>query len=149
MIKVTYSVSINATKAVVYKTMLQKPTYEQWTSIFGPTSTYEGSWLKGSKMSFFALDEEGNRQGLISEIMENIENTYVSICHKGTLKGETEIYESEDVDSWVDAMEEYTFTEEGIGTILTVNLDTLEAYQSYFDEQYPLALAKLKSICEV
>ena len=34
-------------------------TYKEWTSLFNPTSTYEGSWDKGSKMLFVGVDEKG------------------------------------------------------------------------------------------
>ena len=62
MKKVQYKVSINAPSSKVYDCMLginDKLTYEQWTALFNPTSTYEGSWIKGSKMLFIGIDEKG------------------------------------------------------------------------------------------
>ena len=54
-----------------------KSTYEQWTALFNPTSTYEGSWEKGSKMLFVGVDEKGEKGGLVSRIVENTPNQFV------------------------------------------------------------------------
>ena len=53
MKKLQFKVSINAPVTKVYDFMLgtnSKTTYEQWTSVFNPTSTYEGSWGKRNKI---------------------------------------------------------------------------------------------------
>lgn len=58
MEKLTFEKEINAPAQKVYETMLGlqgKSTYEYWTATFNPTSTYEGSWDKGSKNSFCRL----------------------------------------------------------------------------------------------
>ena len=50
MKKLQFKVSINAPVTKIYDFMLgtnSKSTYEQWTSLFNPTSTYEGSWGEG------------------------------------------------------------------------------------------------------
>ena len=64
MEKLHFKVSINAPVTRVYDTMLgnnSKSTYEQWTSLFNPTSTYKGSWGKGSKILFLGVDEKGEQ----------------------------------------------------------------------------------------
>jgi hypothetical protein len=42
--------------------------YAQWTSLFNPTSTYEGSWDKGNKILFIGVDEKGEKGGMVSRI---------------------------------------------------------------------------------
>ncbi len=148
MIKATYVIEINAPKAKVYQVMLEKEGYEQWTSAFGPTSSYIGNWEKGSKMYFTAIGEDGKIGGMISVISENIPNEFVSICHKGMLDGDIEIMEGPTVDDWVNASENYTFTELENGTHLQINIDITDQYKDYFDETYPKALNILKQICE-
>ena len=52
MKKIQFTLEIKASVAKVFDYMLglsDKSTYEQWTALFNPTSTYEGSWNKGSK----------------------------------------------------------------------------------------------------
>ena len=84
MKKLQFKVSINAPVTRVYDSMLginSKSTYEQWTSLFNPTSTYEGSWNKGNKILFIGVDEKGEKGGMVSRIAENIRNRFVSIQH--------------------------------------------------------------------
>jgi hypothetical protein len=79
-----FTVKINTPVPKVYDLMLgisSKSTYEQWTALFNPTSTYEGNWNKGSKMLFVGFDENGEKSGIVSEIVDNILNQYISIRH--------------------------------------------------------------------
>jgi len=156
MKKLQFNISINAPANKVYDVMLgisNKTTYEQWTALFNPTSTYEGSWNKGSKILFIGTDEKGEKSGMVSEIADNIPNRFVSIRHYGLVKGNVEITEGPDVEKWTNGFENYTF-EENNGpdsyreTKVTVDLDTTEDFTDYMSETYPKALGKLKEICE-
>jgi len=160
MKKLQFKVSINAPVSRVYDFMLgisSKSTYEQWTSLFNPTSTYEGSWDKGNKILFVGVDEKGEKGGMVSRIVENIPKQFVSIQHYGLLVGGKEITEGPEVEKWANGFEDYSFEENnahpddpvGRGTTsLTVDLDTTEDFLDYMNENYPKALNKLKEICE-
>ena len=151
MIKIQYKISINAPAAKIYDTMLgigSKSTYEEWTSLFNPTSTYEGSWEKGSKMLFVGIDEKGEKGGMVSRIIENNLNQFVSVQHYGLVKGESEITEGPEVEKWANGFENYTFEVADGFTTVTVDLDTTEDFVSYMNETYPAALNKLKEMCE-
>ena len=125
-----------------------KSTYEHWTSMFNPTSTYEGSWDKGSKMLFVGVDEKGEKGGMVSRIVENIPNQFVSTQHYGLLQAGKEITEGPEVEQWANGFENYTFEENNETTTVTVDLDTTEDFVDYMNETYPKALGKLKEICE-
>jgi len=88
-----------------------KSTYEQWTAMFNPTSTYEGNWNKGSKMLFVGFDEKGNKGGMVSEIADNIINKYISIRHYGLVQANKEITSGPEVEKWANGFENYTFHE--------------------------------------
>jgi len=160
MKKLQFKVSINAPVTRVYDSMLginSKSTYEQWTSLFNPTSTYEGSWGKGNKILFIGVDEKGEKGGMVSRIAENIPNRFVSIQHYGLVKADKEITEGPEVEKWANGFENYTFEEnnarpdEPVGrgtTTVTVDLDTTEDILDYMNETYPKALDKLKELCE-
>ena len=160
MKKLQFKVSINAPVTRVYDFMLgisSKSTYEQWTSLFNPTSTYEGSWDKGSKILFIGVDEKGEKGGIVSRIAENIPNRFVSIQHYGLVKAGKEITEGPEVEKWANGFENYTFEENnarpddpvGRGTTtVTVDLDTTEDFLDYMNQTYPKALDKLKELCE-
>ncbi len=151
MKKLKFNVSINAPSNKVYDVMLgigKKATYEEWTSLFNPTSTYEGSWDKGSKILFIGVDQKGERGGMVSKIADNIFNRFVSIQHYGILKADQEITEGPEVEKWANGFENYTFEEGNGNTMVTVDLDTTEDFIDYMNETYPKALNKLKEVCE-
>ena len=151
MKKVQFKTEINAPITKVYITMLgldNKATYEAWTDEFNPTSTFEGSWEKGSKILFIGVDENGEKGGMVSEIAENIPNKFVSIRSYGILKGDTEITTGEEIEKWAGGLENYTFEETDGITTVTVEVDMIDDFVGYFSETYPKALSKLKSILE-
>lgn len=151
MKKLQYKININAPVSKVYDNMLgigSKSNYEQWTALFNPTSTYEGSWDKGSKMLFVGVDDKGEKGGMVSRIADNVPNQFVSIQHYGLLKGVEEITEGPEVEKWANGFENYTFEENNGITSITVDLDTTEDFVEYMNESYPKALDKLKEICE-
>lgn len=151
MKKLQFKISIDAPAIKVYDFMLginSKSTYEQWTFLFNPTSTYEGNWDKGNKILFIGVDEKGKKGGMISKIVENIPNQFVSIQHYGILDGDKEITEGMEVEKWANGFENYSFYEDNRTTIVTVDLDTIEDFVDYMSQTYPKALGKLKELCE-
>jgi len=151
MKKLQFKLSIKAPARRIYDFMLginNKSTYEQWTALFNPTSTYEGSWDKGAKILFVGVDEKGEKGGMVSRIAENIPNRFVSIQHYGLLQAGKEITEGPEVEKWANGLENYTFEENNGTTNVTVDLDTVEDFVEYMNEHYPKALDKLKEICE-
>lgn len=151
MKELQFKVNINASASRVFDFMLgitNKSTYEQWTSLFNPTSTYEGSWDKGNKILFIGIDEKGEKEGMVSKIAENILNRFVSVKHYGLLKDGKEITEGPEVEKWANDFENYTFEENNGTTTVTVDLDTAEDFSDYMNQTYPKALDKLKEICE-
>jgi hypothetical protein len=151
MKKLQFKISIMAPVTRVYDFMLglkSKSTYEQWTSVFNPTSTWEGSWDKGSKILFVGVDEKGEKGGMVSRIVENIPNRFVSVQHYGLVKGEKEITAGPEVQKWANGFENYTFEENQGTTTVTVDLDATEDFLDYMNQTYPKALDKLKELCE-
>jgi hypothetical protein len=151
MKKLQYKITINSPATLVYDFMLgikNKSTYEQWTALFNPTSTFEGNWEKGSKMLFVGVDSKGEKGGIVSRIAENIPNAFVSIHHYGLLNAGQEITEGPEVEKWANGFENYTFEEkDGITTVI-VDLDLTADFVDFMNETYPKALDKLKEICE-
>jgi len=151
MKKIQFKININAPAVKVYDIMLgisDKSTYEKWTALFNPTSTYDGSWNKGSKMLFIGIDDLGEKGGMVSEIVENLPNRFVSIRHYGLVKSNVEITEGPEVEKWANGFENYTFEENNGITSVTVDLDTIDDFLDYMNNTYPIALDKLKEISE-
>lgn len=151
MKKLQFRIEINAPLETVYHVMLgidTPATYEAWTAAFNPSSTYEGNWEKGSRMLFVGTDEKGEKGGMVSEIVENIPNQFVSIKHRGMLVAGKEVTEGPDVEKWAGGLENYSFQAHSNHTLLIVDLDTAEDFADYMNATYPLALEKLKEIAE-
>jgi uncharacterized protein YndB with AHSA1/START domain len=143
-----FEVLINASGDKVYRIMLDKKHYSDWTSEFNPDSHYKGSWEKGSKILFIGTDKDGRTGGMVSRIKENIPGRFVSIEHVGILKDGREISAGSEIESWAGALENYTFSDQDGTTLLSVDCDTAEEFVSYFSESWPRALNRLKKICE-
>ena len=108
MKKLEFKIPIKAPASRVYDIMLglsNKASYEYWTAEFNPTSTYEGSWNKGSKILFIGVDENGEKGGMVSRIVENIQDRFVSIQHYGLVKGDIETTEGPEVEKWANGFE--------------------------------------------
>jgi hypothetical protein len=151
MKKLIFNISINTQAYKVYDLMLgisDKSTYGNWTAIFNPSSTFEGSWEKGSKILFIGTGEEGEIGGMASEIIENIPYSFVSIRHYGLVNDGVIVTDGPDVEKWAGGLENYSFKENMGVTIVSVEVDTTEDFVDYMNETYPKALEKLKEMCE-
>lgn len=151
MQKIRYSITIQAPVGKVYDCMLgltSKSSYEYWTAAFNPTSTYEGSWEKGTKIRFVGTDEHGKKGGMLSEVEDNQPGHFVSLRHYGFINGDEDITTGEQVEKWAGGHENYHFSATTEGTLVTVEMDTLEDYLDYFNQTYPKALIKLKELAE-
>jgi uncharacterized protein YndB with AHSA1/START domain len=143
-----FEISIHARPEKVYKTMLDEKGYNEWTSVFNPTSRFRGSWEKGAKILFIGTDKDGKEGGMVSRIRENIPNRFVSIEHLGELKDGKEITTGPEIEKWAGAQENYTYKEDNGKTLLVVELDSNQEFKSYFEDTYPKSLQKLKEVCE-
>lgn len=148
MKKLTYQIKIDAPVSRVFKTMLDKETYKQWTSAFNPSSDFEGVWEKGQRIHFTGVNENGEKGGMVAEIAEYIPNSYVSIRHLGILDKGQEILSGPTVEDWAGALENYSFSAIEGQTLLKVDVDTNDEYIDYFNEAWPDALQLLKEISE-
>lgn len=150
MKRLNFKIDIQAPAEKIFNSMLgldDISTYEAWTALFNPTSTYEGNWAKGSKMLFVGF-HEGKKGGMVSEVAEIIPNEFVSIRHYGILEGDEEITSGPQVEPWAGGFENYRLEENNGITTVHVELDSTEEYMDYFEKVWPDALKKLKEICE-
>jgi len=151
MKRLQFSTTIQAPAITVYRAMLgldDISTYEHWTAVFNPTSTYKGSWDKGSKIHFVGTGEDGTTGGMVSQIEENIPGKFVSIRHIGLLNDDIEILSGPEVEPWAGGLENYNFEENAGATTVTIALDTTPEHESYFSESSPKSLELLKELVE-
>lgn len=85
---------------------------------------------------------------MVSRIVENIPNQFVSIQHYGLVNAGKEITEGPAVEKWANGFENYSFEAKNETVSLTIDIDTIEDFIGYMNDAYPKALKKLKEICE-
>lgn len=143
---------IDAPREKVWHTMLDNPTYGEWTKVFNEGSRYEGSWDEGSEIKFLGpsdADTDGGDQGMFSRIAENRAPEFISIEHLGIIKNNGDIdTTSDEVKKWIPAFENYTFNEVEGGTEVVVDIDSADEYAEMFNDMWPKALEALKEIAE-
>ena len=136
---------IAADRKKVWDVMLADDTYRKWTAEFQEGSYFEGSWEKGARIRFLG---PGGGGGMTAVIAENRPYEYVSIKHLGIVKDGVDDTESAEAKAWAPAFENYTFTQSGNATSLTIDVEVPAEFQAYMSEAWPKALAKLKELCE-
>lgn len=153
MQKLHFSTKINAPSSKVWDTMFEKETYTEWTKPFSPTPTstgrYEGDWSKGSKILFIGSDPDtGEEGGMVSRIADNVKHKFMSIEHVGILKEGKEVTSGPEIEMWVPAFENYTFTETDGVTQVDVDVDSADEFVEFFNTAWPKGLSKLKEMAE-
>ncbi|KAF0139952.1 MAG: hypothetical protein FD122_2853 [Stygiobacter sp.] len=147
MNKLKFSITINASKARVWDTMLNDATYRIWTEAFAPGCYYVGDWSEGSKILFLASRETGD-SGMVSRIKENRLHEYISIEHLGMVENGKEDTTSDAIKEWAGVLENYTFKDVNGITELFIEMDSNEEYSDMFNDMWPKALTKLKELSE-
>jgi len=141
----SFTISINAPREKVWEVLWDKASYEKWTSAFAEGSTVQtDDWKQGSKVIF--CDATGN--GMIARVAENTPVSVMSFEHLGEIKDGVEDTTSDKVKAWAGAMETYYLSEEGSGTLLDVQIDINDEWLAYFQEAWPRAMERIKSLSE-
>lgn len=144
--KLHFEIDINAPAEKVWDVMLELETYKEWTKAFDETSSFIGTWEKGTKMKFVSSK---TGEGMSSIVAENIPGKFISIQHVGMIKADgTEDTTSDLVKMWTPAFENYTFEEKDGGTLLKIDIDVAQEMKDEFSKMWPEALQKLKEISE-
>jgi uncharacterized protein YndB with AHSA1/START domain len=143
-----FNIAIDASPDKVYRTLIDKKGFTEWTSVFNAASHFEGTWEKGTKMLFLGKDADGKTGGMASRIKENIAGRFISIEHLNIIKDDQEITSGPEFREWTGALENYSITGDKEKTFLSVDVNTNEEFRSYFRDTWPKALDKLKVLCE-
>lgn len=100
-------------------------------------------------MLFIGPDpQSGVKGGIVSEIAENKPNEFMSIKHIGIYANGTEDTTSDEAKKWSPAYENYTFTQNGDSTELSIDQDMADEYVEMFQKMWPEALQNIKMFAE-
>lgn len=151
MQKLQFTIAIKAPASKVYRTMLgldSIKTCEKWLKVFNPTSTFKGTWEKGTKLYFIGTDENGNPGGMVSMVEEHVPDKFVSLRHVAVMEDNQEMTEGPEIEKWAGGHENYAFEESRDVTTVTVETDTPYGHIDYFKTSWPAALQKIKEMAE-
>lgn len=145
MIKLNYSIEINAKKDHVWNTMLAPETYREWVKAFSANSKFIGEWKQGETILFFDPNLGGSKAVLETfKPYDEILAKHVSMVNKDM----SENNEDEMSKKWIGSTERYSFIEEGDKTKLEIEMTTDEGFEKMFNTGWPKALEIIKSLCE-
>jgi len=146
MVKQHFQAEIKAAKEKVWKTMLDKPTYEKWTKAFSPNSTFAGDWSESSAMRFWDPGYGGGTKALVEKVkpFELLRMRHVAMI---AADGSEDV-ESPDAKKLIGTLEQYGFSESKGVTRLFVEIEAHEEYSAMFAEGWDKALKLLKELCE-
>jgi uncharacterized protein YndB with AHSA1/START domain len=136
-----FSIDINAPRDRVWAVLWDDASYREWTSVFAEGSYAITDWNEGSKVQFL---DPNSGSGMVAIIEKKRPNEFMSFRHIAEIKDGVEQPPAE----WSGAHENYTLTAKNGGTTVTVDLDTDEAYVAMFEEKFPQALNKVKTLAE-
>lgn len=144
MEKKEFNISINAPREKVWNILWSKNTYGAWTAPFSEGSRAEtDNWKKGSKVLFLDAKDDG----MVSTVVENIPNEYMSFKHIGMVKAGVEDLTNPEIKNWA-GFENYTLKSVNDQTQLIIDMDMNDEYKDYFEETWPKALDKIKELAE-
>jgi hypothetical protein len=83
-----------------------------------------------------------------AEIAESRRPQFVSIRQLGLISHGVDDRGSPAARAWVPASENYTFKESDGGTLLVVDVDSIDEHAPMFASLWPKALQRLKELCE-
>ncbi|MBL1220540.1 SRPBCC domain-containing protein [Chryseobacterium sp. L7] len=139
MKKLFFEIQIDTPPEKVWDVLWSDITYRQWTTAFTEGSFYQGTFDEGSIVKFL----DPNNDGMFSRVEKNIPNKEIKFLHLGEIYGGVEKEQN-----WGDATEAYILQETETGTLLKIEINTPDEFQSFFEEKFPTALGIVKNLSE-
>lgn len=141
-----FTITIHAPVSKVRDTMLNHPTYEQWTAVFTEWTEYEWwtyEWDRSQDSEIRFID--GQWSGMLAKIASNRLHDSISIQHLGMINIDTTITMFEST-----SFENYKFTQiDDATTKLDIELTAIpDERVEMFHETRPKALKLLQGMCE-
>ncbi len=142
MKKIQYSIEINTSKEIVWKTLWEDKTFRDWASIIDEGTYIKGVMKEGNEIQFIS---SVNGYGVTSLVEKCIQNEFVLFKHNADTK---ESGEQEREKEWTGGTESYLLTEKDGITTVTVKTDIPYEQEETFNVRFPRALNRLKSLAE-
>jgi uncharacterized protein YndB with AHSA1/START domain len=136
-----FSIDIAAPPEKVWQVLWDDATFRNWTSVFAEGSYAVSDWNEGSPIQFL---DPASGSGMSSVIEKKRPSEFMSFRHVAEIQNGKEQKPA----AWSGAHENYTLTRSSGGTTLRVDLDAAEEHRKMFEEKFPQALQRVKSLSE-
>lgn len=149
MKKMNMEIEIDASNEKVWASIVEVNFYRLWAKEFMEGSYFEGGWNKGDSIQFLAVNEAGNKEGMVSEIAESDYPKYISIRHLGYIMDSVIDTTSDLVKAWAPSYENYTL--EALSdqkTKFKLDMDVEDQYYDMMLEMWQRAMQQLKQVSE-
>lgn len=149
MKKLNLEIEINASNEKVWASIVDVNLYRIWAEEFMEGSYFEGGWKKGDAIQFLAVNESGNKEGMVSEIAESDYPKYISIRHLGYIMDGVIDTTSDMVKAWAPSYENYTLEAlDDQKTKFRLDMDVEDQYYDMMLEMWQRAMQQLKQVSE-
>jgi uncharacterized protein YndB with AHSA1/START domain len=142
--KLIFELEIYASPEIVWEKLWKDENYTIWTTPFCEGSYLKGDLNQGNRVHFLSPSGEG----MYSDVAFRIQKILMMFKHIGMVKDLEELPLDEEAETWTGSYENYRLNEIVNGTLLKVEVDTIADFKSYMEAKFPLALKRLKEICE-
>lgn len=136
-----FSVEIQATKEKVWDTLWQDETLREWAGIIDPGTHMVGELKEGNEVQFIS----GNGYGVTTLVEKLIAGKLLLLRHRADTQDSGK---QERKKEWTGGKESYSLTEKDRSTTLTATFDVPPELEKYFEDSYPKALERVKTLAE-
>ena len=141
MNRLHFSIDIDAPRDKVWRALWDDANFRDWSSVFAEGSYAVSDWNEGSPVQFI---DPSTRSGMSSIIEKKRPGEFMSFRHEAEIKEGT----VQPPAAWSGAHENYTLTANDGRTKLTIDLDAPDEHRQMFEDKFPQALRRVKSLSE-
>jgi len=142
MKEMQFVVEIKATKEKVWNTLWEDTTFREWAGIIDPGTYMVGDLKEGNEVQYISAE---NGYGVTSLVEKLVVNEFLLLSHRADTQDTGKQLREEE---WTGGKESYSLAEEDGITTLTVSFDVPPELEEYFNENYPKALERVKTLAE-
>lgn len=140
--RLQFSIDIAAPPEKVWQVLWDDATFSDWTSVFAEGSYAVSDWKEGSTIQFL---DPASGSGMASIIEKKRPGEFMSFRHVAEIQNGREQKPA----AWSGAHENYTLTRKAGGTTLRVDVDAADEHRQTFEDKFPRALQRVKSLSEI
>jgi rifampin ADP-ribosylating transferase len=137
-----FTIEINASKEIVWKTLWDDATFRIWAAVIDEGTYMKGAMIEGNEIEFIS---SVNGYGVTSLIEKLTPNEFILFRHSAdTIENGQQEREKE----WTGSKESYSLSEKDGHTKLTVKTDVPQELEQIFSIRLPKALEQIKALSE-